>query len=134
MKKPPSKALSVALWIVQSVLALLLAPTGVWKLLTPASELATQFPWMGEVSPAFLHLTAVADLAGGLGILLPSLTRIRPGLVVPAALGCAVLMASAIVFHLSRGEASNTPFNFIVLALAVFVAWGRRRAPVPARG
>jgi len=34
-------------------------------------------------------------------------------------------MACAIVFHVSRGEAMATPFNFLVLGLSVFVLWGR---------
>jgi hypothetical protein len=92
-------------------------------------------PWMGQVSPSFLYATALFDLLGGLGVLLPSLTRIRPGLTVLGALGCAVLMVGAIVFHVSRGEAASTPFNFFLVALALFVAWGRRsRAPIAPRG
>ena len=90
-------------------------------------------PWAGQVSPAFFYFTAAADLAGGLGIFLPSLTRIKPGLVILAALGCAALQSSAIVFHLSRGEAANTPFNILLVALSVFVAWGRRKAPISPR-
>ena len=55
-------------------------------------------------------------------------------LAVLAAVGCAALQGSAIVFHLSRGEAANTPFNFFLGALALFVAWGRRyKAPLPSR-
>ena len=42
-------------------------------------------------------------------------------------LGCVALQGSAVVFHLSRGEAANTPFNILLIALAVFVAWGRRK-------
>ena len=101
--------------------------TGIWKLITPVSALAAKFPWMGEVSPAFLRLTAVVNLLGGLGVLLPTLTRVKPGLTVLAALGCAVFQLCAIVFHLARGEAANTPFNFLLVALSVFVLWGRRR-------
>jgi hypothetical protein len=65
---------------------------------------------------------------------LPSVTRIKPGRTVLAALGCVALQASAIVFHLSRGEAANTPFNFLLVALSLFVAWGRRsRVPIAPR-
>ena len=85
----------------------------------------------GQVSPGLLYTTAVFDILGGLGVLLPSATRIKPGLTVVAALGCVALQASAIVFHFSRGEAANTPFNFLLVALSLFVAWRRRsRAPV----
>jgi len=100
---------------------------------TPLPTLATMIPWAAEVAPAFFYFTAAADLAGGLGVLLPSLTRTKPGLTVAAALGCVALQASAIVFHFSRGEAANTPFNFLLVALSLFVAWGRRKAPIEPR-
>jgi hypothetical protein len=129
-----SKALHVALWLVQGLLGLTFVGTALWKLLTPIPELAAMIPWAGQVSPAFLYMTALADLAGGLGVVLPALTRIKPGLTVLAALGCAALQVCAIVFHFSRGEAANTPFNFLLVVLALFVFWGRRyRAPLAAR-
>jgi uncharacterized membrane protein YphA (DoxX/SURF4 family) len=126
----PNRGLSIALWIVQGLLALTFAGTGVWKLATPIPELATMIPWAGQVSPAFLITTAVVDLAGGLGILLPSLTRILPRLTLLAALGCALLQVCAFVFHASRDELANTPFNVVLVALSLFVLWGRRRVPV----
>jgi uncharacterized membrane protein len=127
----PSKGLNVALWIVQGLLSLTFVGTGLWKLLTPIPALAAKMPWMGEVSRGFLYVTAAFDLLGGLGVLLPSVTRIKPKLAVLAALGLVALMASAIVFHFSRGEGAKTPFNFFLLALALFVAWGRRsKAPI----
>ena len=124
----PSKGLSVALWTVQILLFLLFAGTGLWKLTTPVAALAAKFPWMGQVSPAFLRLTAVFDLLGGVGVVLPTLIRVKPGLTVLAALGCALFQGCAIVFHVARGEAANTPFNFLLVALSVFVFWGRQRA------
>jgi hypothetical protein len=50
-----------------------------------------------------------------------------------ASLGCVALMAGAIVFHVSRGEGANTPFNFLLVLLSIFVAWGRRRSPIEPR-
>jgi hypothetical protein len=125
----PGKALTIALWTAQVLLFLLFAGTGVWKLATPIPALAAKFPWMGEVSPGFLRMTAVFDLLGGAGVLLPTLTRVKPGLTALAALGCAVFQIGAIGFHVMRGEAANTPFNFLLVALAIFVFWGRRRRP-----
>ncbi len=123
-----SKGLTIGLWIVQSLLFIVFVGTAVWKVATPLPKLAAMIPWAGQVSPAFLYFTAAADLAGGLGVLLPSATRIKPSLVVAAALGCVALQASAILFDFSRGEAANTPFNFLLVALSLFVAWGRRNA------
>jgi len=71
---------------------------------------------------------------GGIGILLPSLTRIQPRLTLLAALGCAALQVCAVVFHVSRGEAANTPFNSVLVGLSLFVFWGRRsKAPIAPR-
>jgi uncharacterized membrane protein YphA (DoxX/SURF4 family) len=131
----PSKAFSVGLWVVQALLAAVFIGTGLWKLTTPVPDLAAKFPWMGEVPEWFLYATAVIDLLGGIGVVLPALSRIQPGLTVLAALGLAALQVCAIVFHVWRGEAANTPFNFLLVALALFVFWGRRyRAPIKPRG
>lgn len=46
---------------------------------------------------------------------------------------CAI-QGGAVVFHFARGEAANTPFNFFLVALSLFVFWGRRkRAPIKPR-
>lgn len=124
----PSRVLHISLWVVQGVLGVMFVGTGIWKLFTPIPELAKEMPWMGEVSPSFLYMTAIVDALGGLGLLLPALTRIQPRLTVLAALGCGALQASAAAFHFSRGEGANTPFNFVLIALSLFVAWGRHRA------
>jgi hypothetical protein len=121
-----SRPLRIGLWAVQILLFLVFAGTGVWKLLTPVPQLASMIPWAGEVPAPFLHATAVLDLLGGIGVLLPTVTGITPRLTVLAALGCAALQVGAIVFHLSRGEAADTPFNVLLAALALVVAWGRR--------
>ncbi len=127
----PSRAVHVWLWIVQGLLGFTFVGTALWKFLTPIPELAAMIPWAGQVSPGFLYMTAAFDLAGGVGIVVPALTRIKPGLVVLAALGCAALQACAIAFHAFRGEAANTPFNFFLVALSLFVFWGRRfQAPI----
>jgi hypothetical protein len=129
-----STNLNISLWVVQALLGVLFIGTGLWKLLTPVADLAAMIPWAGQVSEGFLQGTAVIDLLGGIGVLLPALTRIKPGLTVLAALGCALLQVCAIVFHVSRGEGVNTPFNVVLVGLSLFVAWGRRYpAPIPAR-
>jgi hypothetical protein len=127
------RALSAVLWGVQILLAVTFVGTSLWKVLTPIPKLAAMIPWAGQVSPAFLYFTAAVDFCGGAGLILPAALRARSGLTVWAALGCAALQVCAIVFHVSRGEAANTPFNFLLVALSLFVAWGRRRAPAAPR-
>lgn len=86
------------------------------------------------VEPSFLYMTAFFDVLGGLGVLLPSATRIKPVLTVVAAHGCMLLMICAAVFHWRRNEPIG--FNVFMFALSSFVAWGRgkKRAPIIAAG
>jgi len=126
--------MNLALWIAQWLLAVTFVGAAAWKAFTPKDKLATMIPWSGEVAPWKLHAIVAIDLLGGLGVILPSLTRIAPELTIIAALGCALLMASAIGFHVRRGEGKVTPFNFFLLALTLFVAWGRwKLAPIAPR-
>ncbi len=127
-------AQNVGLWTAQGLVALSLTGGGIWKVAVAPARLAETFAWMGDVSPALLRTTAAFDVLGGLGIALPSLTRVKPGVTVLAALGTAVMQSGAIAFHVSRGEADDTPFNVLLVALALAVAWGRsRQVPIPPR-
>lgn len=121
----PTRGLRIALWTAQVLLFLIFAGGGVWKIATPREEIAEMMAWVGEVPAAFFYATAALDFLGGVGLLLPAITRVRPGLTHWAALGCAGLMVAAILFHTARGEAGDTPFNFLLLGLCCFVFWGR---------
>lgn len=125
--KSPRKGLSIALWAVQLLLALFFLWGGFSKLATPADELAKMIPWTAT-HPTLKLLTGLVDLAGGLGILLPTLTRIQPGLTPLAAIGLIALQVLAMLFHASRGEWAVLPMNAVLIALSAFVLWGRGRA------
>jgi hypothetical protein len=134
MQAPSSKALRGSLWAAQVAVFGLFCMAGFMKLTMSVAQIEKMWPWTGQVSEPVLRFIAVVDLAGGIGILLPALTRIRPQLTVLAALGCTVLQVLAIGFHASRGEIALTPFNFFLLALCAFVLWGRyKKAPIPPR-
>jgi hypothetical protein len=131
---PSGRALRAGLWAAQALIFFSFGAAGLAKLFTPIPQLAAMMPWTGEHSEAFVRVIGLVDLAGGIGILLPALTRIMPSLTVLAALGCSVLQVFAIVFHVSRGEVAVTPLNFVLLLLALFVLWGRaRKAPIVPR-
>ena len=131
----PRRALSIALWMAQVLLAGMFLMTGAMKLSQPISALAAQLPWVTSVPAALVRLIGTAELAGALGLLLPSLTRIQPRLTVLAALGLIVVMLLASAFHLSRGEGAMLPMNLALAAFAAFIAWGRSKAaPIAPRG
>jgi uncharacterized membrane protein YphA (DoxX/SURF4 family) len=131
----PHAALVIALWLAQVVVFAMFTLIGSIKLLTPISQLSTMMKWTGDYPELFVRLIGVIDILGGLGMLLPALTRIRPQLGVAAAWGCTILQVCAIIFHMSRGEAVQTPLNFALLALSGFVLWGRSaKVPIAPRG
>lgn len=119
--------LGASLWGAQGVLAFILL-WGAWmKLGMPAEQAAQMAPWVAA-HPALATFTGVVDLLGGLGIVLPALLRIQPRLSVLAAIGIIALQVLATGFHAMRGEFMVLPMNAVLLALAVFVLWGRTRA------
>jgi putative oxidoreductase len=97
----------------------------------PAAELAKASPGF---SLAFLRFIGIAELAGSIGIILPALTRIAPVLTPLASSGFVIVMASAGVLHLVRGQFGELVVVVVLGALAYFVAWGRfKRVPIAGR-
>ena len=120
-------ALNVALWIAQLVLFTVFAVTGFAKVSMPIDRLAPMMAWVTEVPPTLVRFIGVAELSGALGVLLPSLTRVHPGLTPLAALGLAVVMALATAVNFATGEMAHAPVSLVLGAIAAFVAWGRYR-------
>ncbi|MCU1647467.1 MAG: DoxX family protein [Nocardia sp.] len=117
--------MNVALWIVASVLAVAFALAGVMKSTQPKEKLAEKMPWVQDVSTGTLRLIGITELLGGLGLVLPAWTGIAPVLTPIAASGIALIMVLAAGVHVRRKEFNALPVNAVMLALAVFVAWGR---------
>lgn len=114
----------VALWTAQGLLALAFAAFGLMKLFAYEKFKArSEQHGPTGISHGLATFIGVAELAGGLGLILPMATGVAPWLTVWAAVGLAIIMILAVGFHLRRRELSAVPF--ILLALAVFVAIGR---------
>ncbi len=129
-----SPILNELLWVAQFLIAVAFVWIGYAKLTSPISALSKIMPWTAQLPLPFVRGMALIDIAGGLGILLPGLTRLWPRLGVWAAAGCTALQICAILFHFSRGEQAATPTNFVFLALSAFVLWGRwKTAPITPR-
>lgn len=129
-----SKALNIALWATQVLLALLNLMAGSTKLFQPIEELSKMLPWANEMPALMVRFIGLSEVLGGLGLLLPSLLRIQPQLTPIAAIGLAVVQLLAAGFHMSRGESSVIGANILFLAMAVFIAWGRmKKVPIAAK-
>lgn len=130
----PSRALHYALWAAQVLLGLAFAAGGLMKATTPIAELALKMPWAAAIPEALTRFIGISELAGGVGLILPALTRIKPVLTAFAGVGLAIIMVLAALLHVQRGELSALPINFVLGGLATFIAWGRfRGAPISPR-
>jgi uncharacterized membrane protein YphA (DoxX/SURF4 family) len=118
--------MNVALWIVAIVLAAGFAASGLMKLLVPKEKLVNVGQgWAQDFSATNIRLIGVAEVLGAAGLILPAVTHIAPILVPLAAIGLVLVMLGAAVVHARRKETMNIAVNVVLLALAVFVAWGR---------
>lgn len=130
----PSRVLHYSLWAAQVLLGLAFAAGGAMKATTPIAELALKMPWAAAIPEALTRFIGISELAGGVGLILPSLTRIKPVLTAFAGVGLAIIMVLAALLHVQRGEFAALPINFVLGGLAAFIAWGRfRGAPIAPR-
>lgn len=129
-----NKALHVALWVTQVLLAVFFLLAGYTHALVPIEQAAKTATWIDDVPVALARFIGIAELAGAIGLVLPAATRIAPWLTLLAATGLGVIMVFAIPFHVMRDEANVIGLHIVVAALAAFVAWGRfGKAPIAPR-
>jgi len=119
--------MSRALWIVQGLLAALFLFAGVMKLVLPLDQMTGTIPLPG----AFLRFIGVVEVLGAVGLILPSLLRVRPGLTPLAAGGLVIIMIGAVWITVAGGDIAPAVIPLLVGILAAFVAYGRwRLAPL----
>jgi len=95
------------------------------KLVMPAEQLTRGMP-AAIASGSFIHFIGVCEVLGGLGLILPGLLRIKPGLTPLAASGLVIIMIGATAVSVPQGVATAV-FPLLTGILAAFVAWGRWR-------
>lgn len=114
------------LWILQIFFGIYFIFVGVVHFVLP-DGLPGLMEWMYDLGDTTHLIVGIAEVLGGLGLILPSVTRIRPELTVYAALGLVLVMTGAIIWHATRSESSSIAQNVIIAGLLGFVAYGRAR-------
>ena len=123
--------MNIVLWILQVLLAVAFFAHGL-LLLVPPPDIAAQM--IMELPRWFWLFLGVAEILAAVGITLPGLTRVQPGLVAWAAVGIMFVMVSATIWHVVRNEISSAFITLVLLAMATFVAYMRHRVvPIAAR-
>jgi hypothetical protein len=115
--------MNTVLWIVQVLLALLFLYTGGIKLVLPIEEMAKEIALPGW----FLRFIGLAEVLGGIGLILPRLLGNRPGLTPLAAAGLVIIMIGATVLTLQSMGVTMALIPLAAGLLAAFVAYGRWR-------
>ena len=122
--------MNTSLWTVQVLWGVFFSFTGfgkvlcfnqaVWNLMLP------RVPWFSAVPQALFVFIGVCEFLGGVGLILPAMTGVKPKLTPLAAFGLTVVMVLAAVFHIVRGEYNFfLPTNLVLGGGAAFIAYGR---------
>jgi len=129
------KGWNIALWVGQALLAGVYVMAGFMKVSQPIDALvASGLTYAGDYPELLTRFVGTMEILGAIGIILPAATRTLPGLTPLAAVGFSVIQVLAFGLHTMRGEYGVLPVNIVLLALSLFVLWGRLlKAPVTAR-
>lgn len=116
-------------WALQILWGFFFAGSGFGKVLFYDAALYAEAPravaWYAAVPQPLIVFIGVCEVLGGVGLILPAITRVRPKLAPLAAAGLAVTMLLAAVFHVMRGEYELVPANLVLGGVAAFIAVGR---------
>jgi hypothetical protein len=117
--------MNIVLWVAQILLAAMFGMAGVLKTFQTAKA-REQLPWAKDRSDAFIRFVGTSELLGALGLVLPLLTGILPWLTVLAAIGLTLIQVLAVFTeHLPKREFNVIPVNVVLIAIAVFIVFGR---------
>ena len=113
------------LWTVQLLLAALYLFAGGFKAFGPAEMLMQNGGGPVQFPLAFIRFIGYCELAGALGLILPTLLRIQPRLTPLAASGLVIIMIGAVVVTIMGGSIAGAIVPAIVGVLAAIVAYNR---------
>jgi len=120
-----SKSWHITLWVLQGLLAFAFGSAGAMKFTMPADEVAKQLTFVSaDQAVMLIRIVGTSEVAGALGMILPSALRIMPRLTVAAAVGMVILMLAAAVISLPQGIAMAIP-PVVFAGIAATVAFGR---------
>ena len=111
-------------WTCQILLALAFLAHGL-LLLFPPADIAVQLN--ASLPRWFWLFLGVAEVLAFIGLTVPPLVRRERWLIAWAAIGIMVVMVSATIFHLARGEFSSALITFVLLLMATLVTRVRLR-------
>jgi hypothetical protein len=118
--------MNIALWVTQVLLVVVFGYSALIKG-TRSTARAVQLGMTGVVNVPLplMRFTAYCEVLGVVGLIVPYSTGVLPILTPLAAIGLGVIMVLAARIHLGLGEPATAAGNMVLLAMCLFVAWGR---------
>ena len=121
--------LAGTLWVLQLLLGFFFAGSGFGKVLLYDASLYAQAPeavaWYAAVPQPLIVFIGVCEVLGGIGLILPAMTKVKPKLT-PISAACLTLtMLLAAGFHVVRQEYALVPANLVLGGIAAVIAVGR---------
>ncbi|QYC42043.1 hypothetical protein Nocox_22195 [Nonomuraea coxensis DSM 45129] len=121
--------LNGVLWSLQALSGFFFVGSGFGKVLLYDEVLYAAAPqavaWYAAVSQPLIVFIGICEVLGGVGLILPAMTRVRPMLTPLAAAGLTLTMILAAGFHIVRGEYELVPANLLLGGVSAFIAAGR---------
>lgn len=115
--------METALWILAGLLAIAFVGTGALKLQKSKAELVEiGMDWTDDFSQAQVRLIGVAEILGGIGLVLPPAIDLAPVLSPIAATCLALTMLGALTVHLRRREMGMIAPPLVLAVLAGVLA------------
>lgn len=128
---PKAKTMNIALWILQMLWGVFFCFTGFGKIMCYRADvwdhtLRQPVAWFHAVPQGLFVFIGVCEFLGGVGLILPVMTGVKPKLTAFAAIGLTLIMILAAIFHIVRGEFSFfVPMNLVLGGVAALIAYER---------
>lgn len=113
----------IAYWIIAALLAIFYLYSGAMKVVRSREQLQPMMGWVERAPMWGVRVIGVLEVLGAVGLILPPLTGIAPGLAVAAAVGLVLVQIGGIAVHLLRREAKILGLNIALLVLAAVEIW-----------
>ena len=117
--------MNIVLWICAGLLAAMFLLAGTMKIAVTKEKLLSIMAWSKTWSRPQLRALGTVEVLGAIGLILPRALNIAPVLTPLAAVGCAIVMAGAVVTHIRMKDYKGTGMPLVLLVLAIVVAAGR---------
>jgi uncharacterized membrane protein len=122
-EKPNGAFVKVAYWVIAGLLAAIYGFGGLKKLVQSQDQLRPMMGWVDAMPMSRVRMIGLVEVLGAVGVIVPALTGVAPGVAVAAAIGLALIQIGAFRLHLSRHELTDLPLNSVLLVLAAAAAW-----------